>query len=62
MRGSRCKRPEVRHDGDLGLAHRERRVGGGKANVARADEVDAAADAVAVHGRDDRDRECGERT
>ena len=54
MAGSRCRLPEVGHDGHLGLADREDGVGRGQADVAGGDEVDAAADAVAVHGGDDR--------
>ena len=52
--GQALEAPEVGHDRHLGLAYREDGVGRGQADVAGRDEVDAAADAVAVHGRDDR--------
>ena len=52
--GEALQAPEVGHDGDLGLAHREHGVRRGQADVTRRDEVDATADAVAVHRRDDR--------
>ena len=54
MAGRRCRLPEVGHDRHLRLAHREDGVGRGQADVAGRDEVDAATDAVAVHGGDDR--------
>ena len=52
--GQPLQAAEVGDDGHLGLAHREDGVGGGQADVAGGDEVDAAADAVAVHGGDHR--------
>ena len=59
--GQALERAEIGDDRNLGLAHREGGVADGEAEVARADEVDAAADAVAVHGGDDRERELGDR-
>ena len=47
------ERTEVGDDRDLGLAHREDGVGRRQPDVARGDEVDAAPDAVAVHGGED---------
>ena len=45
---------QVGDDRHLRLAHREHGVGRRQSDVARRDEVDAAADAVAVHGGDHR--------
>ena len=44
--------PQIGDDGNLGLADRERRVGGGEADVARRDEVHSGADTAAVDGSD----------
>src|SRR6185437_6874006 len=43
---------DVGDDGQLDLTHRELGVGAGVADVHRGDQVDAAADAPAVHRRD----------
>ena len=51
--GQPLQAPEVGHDRHLRLAHREDGVGRGQADVAGRDQVDAAADAVAVDGGDD---------
>ena len=48
------QRADVGDDGDARLANRERRVLRSVADVARGDEIDAAAEAVTVHGRDHR--------
>ena len=52
--GQPLQAAQVGHDGHLGLAHREDGVGRGQPDVAGRDEVDPAADAVAVHGGDHR--------
>ena len=51
--GQSLQRAEVGHDGDLGLTNRKLRVRGAQSDVTGAHEIDAAADAVAVDGRDD---------
>ena len=52
--GSRARRADVGDDRELDLAHRELRVGARVADVDRGDQVDAAADAPAVHRGDRR--------
>ena len=52
--GQPLQAPQIGHDGHLGLADREDGVGRGQPDVTGRDEVDAAPDAVAVDGGDDR--------
>ena len=52
--GQALEGAQVGDDGDLRLPHREDGVGRSQTDVAGGDEIDAPADAVALHGGDDR--------
>src|SRR6185369_14437840 len=58
--GQPLERADVGDDRDARLAYGEARVRGRDADVARGDEIDAAADAPAVDGGDDRLRTVGD--